>query len=96
MILSAFTNTQNTAVELWRQYKTGSTNHNNVLVIFAVKNLGPFPQKMVKFNPGLSEISSTVFSSKNMQLEVTKFCWASTTRYSNDNTKCYPKQCLGM
>ena len=27
--------------------------------------LGPVPQKMVKFNPGLSQISSTVFSSKN-------------------------------
>ena len=36
--------------------------------------LGPVPQKMVKFNPGLSQISSTVFSSKNMQLEVTRYC----------------------
>ena len=32
---------------------------------------GPVPRKMVKFNPGLSQISSMVFSSKNMQLEVT-------------------------
>ena len=32
------------------------------------------PQKMVKFSPGLSQISSTVFSSKNMQLEVTRYC----------------------
>ena len=31
-----------------------------------------------------------------MQLEVTKYCWAFTTRYSNDNTKCYPEQCTGM
>ena len=31
-----------------------------------------------------------------MQLEVTKYCWAFTTRYSNDNTNCYPKQCIGM
>ena len=51
--------------------------------------LGPVPQKMVKFNPGLSQILSTVFSPKNMQLEVTKYCGAFTTRYSNDNTKCY-------
>ena len=57
---------------------------------------GPVPRKMVKFNPGLSQISSTVFSSKNMQLEVTKCCWAFTKRYSNDNTKCYPKQRIGM
>ena len=54
------------------------------------------PRKMVKFNPGLSQISSTIFSSKNMQLELTKYRRAFTTRYSNDNTKCYPKQCTGM
>ena len=29
-------------------------------------NQGPVPRKMVKFNQGLSQISSTVFSSKNM------------------------------
>ena len=37
-------------------------------------NLGPVPRKTVKFNPGLRQISSTVFSSKNMPLEVTKYC----------------------
>ena len=58
--------------------------------------LGPVPRKMVKFNPGLSQISSKVFSSKNMQLEVTIYCLVFTTRYSNNNTKCYPKQCIGM
>ena len=57
--------------------------------------LGQVPRKMVKFNPVFSQILSTVFSSKNMQFEVTKYCWASITRYSNINTKCYPKQCLG-
>ena len=31
---------------------------------------GPVLQKTVKFNPGLSQISSTVFSSKNMQLRL--------------------------
>ena len=35
-------------------------------------DLGPVSRNMVKFNPGLSQISSTVFSSRNMQLEVTK------------------------
>ena len=49
---------------------------------------GPVPRKMVKFNPGLSQILSKVFLSKNMQLELTKYC-------SNDNTKCYSKQCIG-
>ena len=34
-------------------------------------DLGQVSRNMVKFNPGLSQISSTVFSSKNMQLEVT-------------------------
>ena len=33
--------------------------------------LGLVPQKIVKCNPG---ISSRFFSSKNMQLEVTKYC----------------------
>ena len=58
--------------------------------------LGQVPRKMAKFNPVFSQILSTVFSSKNMQFEVTKYCWAFITRYSNNNTKCYPKQCLGM
>ena len=58
--------------------------------------LGQVPRKMVKFNPVFSQMLSTVFSSKNMQFEVTKYCWAFITRYSNNNTKCYPKQCLGM
>ena len=58
--------------------------------------LGQVPRKTVKFKPVFSQILSTVFSSKNMQFEVTKYCWAFITRYSNNNTKCYPKQCLGM
>ena len=39
-----------------------------------VNHKGPVPRKMVKFNPGLSQISSTVFSSRNMQLKVTIYC----------------------
>ena len=57
---------------------------------------GPVPRKMVKFKPVLSQILSIVFSSKNMQLEVTIYCLVFTTRYSNNSTKCYPKQCIGM
>ena len=34
------------------------------------KHQSPVPQKTDKFNPGLSQISSTVFSSKNMQLRL--------------------------
>ena len=44
--------------------------HYSLVIIL----LGPVPQQTVKFNPRLSQISSTVFSSKNMQLEVTKYC----------------------
>ena len=36
--------------------------------------LGQVPRKMVKFKPVFSQILSTVFSSKNMQFEVTKYC----------------------
>ena len=50
---------------------------------------------MVKFNPGLSQILNKVFLAQNMQLELTKDCWAFTQRYSNDNTKCYSKQNIG-
>ena len=38
------------------------------------KQPGRGSSKEVKFNPGLRQISSTVFSSKNMPLEVTKYC----------------------
>ena len=61
-----------------------------------LEQLDPVPRKIVKFNPGLSQISSAVLSSKYTQLEVAKCCWAFTTRYRNDDTKCYPKQCIGM
>ena len=73
-------------------------NNNLEITIAGDKEaiLGQVPRKMVKFNPVFSQILSTVFSSKNMQFEVTKYCWAFITRYSNNNTKCYPKQCLGM
>ena len=58
-------------------------------------HLGPVPRKMVKFNPGLSQVLSKVFSSKKVQLELTKYCCAFTPRCSNDNTKCYCKQYMG-
>ena len=46
---------------------------------------------MVKFNPGLCQISSKVFLSKNMKLELTKYSLPFTPRYSDDNTKSYSK-----
>ena len=54
--------------------------------------VGPVPQKMVKFKPGLSQILSKVYLSKNMQFELSKYCSAFTPRYRNDNTKCYSTQ----
>ena len=54
-----------------------------------IKDQGSVRQKMVKFNLGLSQTSSTVFSSKNMLVKVTKYCSAFPTRYSNDITNCY-------
>ena len=49
------------------------------------KDLGPVPQKVVKFNPGLSQISSKVFLSKNVSLELTKYCCVFNPRFSDDN-----------
>ena len=54
-----------------------------------VKAQGTVPRKFI---PGLNQILSKVFSSKNMQLELTKYCRAFTPRYSNDNKKWYSKQ----
>ena len=48
---------------------------------------GQVPLEMVNLNPGLSQILSKVFLSKKF----TEFSWA----YSNNNMKCYPKQCIG-
>ena len=53
----------------------------------------PVPREMVNFNPGLSQTLSKVFLSENMQLELTKYCSTFTPKYSNDDTKCYSKQC---
>ena len=41
---------------------------------------GPVPRKIDKFNPGLSQILNKVFWSKNMQLQLTKYCCAFTPR----------------
>ena len=59
---------------------------------------GPVPQKVVKFNPGLSQISSKVFLSKNMSLytslQNTVTC-VFTSRFSDENIEFQPKQCIG-
>ena len=58
-------------------------------------NLGPVPRMMVKFNPGLSEILSTIFllraSNSSLQNTVKPLLWDTVTIY----TKCYSKQCIG-
>ena len=58
-------------------------------------SLGRVPRKIVKFNPGLSQILSKVFLSKNTWLELTKYRCAFTSQKRNENTKCYSKQCIG-
>ena len=39
-----------------------------------VKTRGPVPRKVIKFNPRLSQILSTVFLSKNVYLALSKYC----------------------
>ena len=56
---------------------------------------GPVPLKMVKFNPGLSQILSKVFLSKNMLLELTKYFRVFTPRFSNDSIEFHSRQCIG-
>ena len=55
----------------------------------------PVTRKMVKFNPGLSEISSKVFLSKDMSLELTTYCCVFPPRSSDDYIECYSKQYIG-
>ena len=63
---------------------------------FNVTNgLGPVPRKMVKLNRGLSQILSKIFLTKNMSLELTKYCFLFTTRLNDDNIEYYSKQCIG-
>ena len=57
-----------------------------VIMLHVYPTLGSSSSKGVKFNPGLCQISSKVFLSKNMQLELTKHCSTFTPRYSNDDT----------
>ena len=76
-------------------------SHHGHLVSFATMSkrqsrlLGPVPRKMVKFNPGLSEILSKVFLFKNMLLELTKFFCVFTPRFSDENIEFYSGECTG-
>ena len=74
-----------------QQIPSTNTTPAPIRVVIPFKDQGLVPRKMIKFNPGLSLTLSKVFLSKNMQLELTKYCWAFSPRYSNDNTKCYSK-----
>ena len=58
-----------------------------------LKNLGPVPRNMIKFNPGLSQILGKV----SVWEHATRvYCLAFlTARYSNYNTKRYSKQYPG-
>ena len=82
--------------------------NNNIIIEFVFRmiwgimqieegviHLDPVPRMMVKFNPGLSEILSTVFllraCNSSLQNTVKPLLWDTVTIY----TKCYSKQCIG-
>ena len=56
-----------------------------------VIHLGPVPRMMVKFNPGLSEILSTVLLLRACNLRLQNTVLNMVTIF----TKCYSKQCIG-
>ena len=56
--------------------------------------LGPVPRKIVKFNPGLSQVLSKVFLSKNILLELTKY-FVSLPQDSVIITEFYSTKCTG-
>ena len=60
-----------------------------------IQVMGPVPRKLVKFDPGLSQILSKVFLYKNMSLKLTKYFCVCTLKFSDDNTQCFSKQCIG-
>jgi len=60
--------------KVWSEAGTGERDCEEAQKILQAKLQGPVPRKMVKFNPGLSQISSTVFSSLrtcNSRLQIT-------------------------
>ena len=61
-------------------------DHNIVELRLKIIILSPVPRKIVKFNPGLSQMSSKVFLPENMYFELTKYCCVFTLKKRNDNT----------
>ena len=57
--------------------------------------LGPVPQKMVKFNPGVSQILRKVILCKKMLLEHTKYFGVFTPRFSDDSIELYSRKSIG-
>ena len=55
---------------------------------------GPGLSKDGKLNLGFTKILNKVFLSKNMSLELTKYCWVFTSIFNDDNTECYSTQCI--
>ena len=53
------------------EHRAGVVGREGLVLLIPVLTPGLFPQKMVKFNPGLSQILSKVFLSKNMQFKFT-------------------------
>ena len=73
---------------------TGGTE-SQLYFFLLINRKGIYFSLMNPVTPGPSSILSKVFLSENMQLKLTKYCSAFSPRYSNDNTKCYSKQCIG-
>ena len=66
-----------------------------MMTSFLPKGQGPVPEKMVKFNPGWSEILSKVFllreCNSSLQNTVELLLWDTVMIY----TKCFSKKCIG-
>ena len=64
-------------------------------ILFAFCHQGRVPRKMVKFNPGLSQILSTILlqraSNSSLKNTVEPLLWDTVTIYK----KCFSKQCIG-
>ena len=57
----------------------------------AISSRARFLERWLRVKPDLSK----VFLSKNMSLKVKKYCGVFISIFSDDNTECYSKKCIG-
>ena len=68
-------------------------SQSHICILFSVADLAvvSIRETVIGLNPGLSQILSKVFLSKNMSLELTKYFCVFTPRFSDDSIEFYSR-----